>query len=765
MKNRKLLVSSMIMILTCCLLFAGSTFAWFSDSVSSNNNIIKAGNLDVELEYYSTEEGKWLTVGENTPVVNNEALWEPGHVETALLRVVNNGSLALKYSLSLEVVSETTSTSVLGNEIKLSDYLTVAAKASKTQLQPFATRAEALEFANENEIGFGKIKVNEGLIATGVDYVQLAIVMPTTVGNEANHAAGAVAPSITFGVNLLATQFNSEEDSFGSDYDEGASWLGEADTQWYTENPTATTYKINTPDQLAGLAALVNGTSVSKTRSAADTFAGKTIVLEGNIDLNGLNWEPIGNPMSDGYVGFEGTFDGNGYTISNLTIDNPTAWGQGLFGYLTSENVVVKNLTMDNVNINAADTSGAVAGYSWYGSYENINVTGDVKITGAEHMGGVVGNGYFANFRNCSVVANAGSYITCEAASFVGGIVGYHGMANLVIENCTVKNLELTAVGAVGAITGLVSTGNTITGCVVENVVLNKTKAVSNPSIALAAGCWDGNNFTITNNSFTNVTLNGTSKEYPIYSEVYGSNYAGSTTVPACTVENNTVNGVINNLVQLPFVADATELVDSLSNGKDVVLAGDLSFKAGTTNGYGVTGVTVTAGTFDGNGNELNIKGAYTTWDSAVYVSAGTIKNLTVSGAMRGIFMGGATGDVVIDNVVFKDVIYTFNSDAGSKDYAVTVKNSTLNGWTSFSNAHKYVSFENCYFGEGSGYAFCRPYNDCEFVNCVFEVGYEFDSTMGCQIVFENCYVGDTLITAENVSELLGYHPENIIFR
>ena len=380
-------------------------------------------------------------------------------------------------------------------------------------------------------------------------------------------------------------------------------------------------------------------------------------------------------------------------------------------------------------------------------------------------MGGVVGNGYFANFKNCSVVANTGSYITCKAASFVGGIVGYHGMGNLVIENCTVKNLELTAVGGVGAITGLVSTGNTITGCVVENVVLNKSKAASNPSIALAAGTWDGPNFTITNNSFTNVTLNGTSKEYPTYSGIYGSNYSGSTTIPACTVENNTTNKITNNLVQLPFVANATELVDSLLNGEDAVLADDLSFKAETSNGYGITGVRVNGSTFDGNGNELNVKNANDTWDSAVNVSAGTIKNLTISGAFRGIFMGGATGDVVIDNVVFKDVVYTFNSDAGSKDYTVTVKNSTLNGWTSFSNAHKYVSFENCSFGEGSGYAFCRPYNDCEFVNCVFEVGYGFDSTRGCEIVFENCYVGDTLITADNVSELLGANPKDIIFR
>ena len=58
----------MIMILSCCLLFAGTTFAWFSDSVTSGNNIITAGNLDVELEYSFTGENDWESVDEKTSI-------------------------------------------------------------------------------------------------------------------------------------------------------------------------------------------------------------------------------------------------------------------------------------------------------------------------------------------------------------------------------------------------------------------------------------------------------------------------------------------------------------------------------------------------------------------------------------------------------------------------------------------------------------------------------------------------------------------------
>ena len=80
-----------------------------------------------------------------------------------------------------------------------------------------------------------------------------------------------------------------------------------------------------------------------------------------------------------------------------------------------------------------------------------------------------------------------------------------------------------------------------------------------------------------------------------------------------------------------------------------------------------------------------------------------------------------------------------------------------MNGWTSYSDVHKEVVFTNCNFGKGTGgyqYAFCRPYNASVFKDCVFAEGFEFDTTKNDNIVFINCYYGETLITAENALNL-----------
>ena len=136
-----------------------------------------------------------------------------------------------------------------------------------------------------------------------------------------------------------------------------------------------------------------------------------------------------------------------------------------------------------------------------------------------------------------------------------------------------------------------------------------------------------------------------------------------------------------------------------------------------------------------------------------MHTTGGTIKNLTVNSGMRGIFMGSATADVYIDNVVIDGTIYTFNSDGGSKDYGVYISNSTLNGWTSHSDVHKEVVYTTCNFGEGNGNAFCRPYGPTTFKNCAFEEGFKVDAVG--QVTFENCTIGGVALTADNLATLV----------
>jgi hypothetical protein len=207
---------------------------------------------------------------------------------------------------------------------------------------------------------------------------------------------------------------------------------------------------------------------------------------------------------------------------------------------------------------------------------------------------------------------------------------------------------------------------------------------------------------------------------------------------------------------------EVTALDSALATGGNVSMTENMTISTNDTtanSGYGKTGVKVNGGSFNGNGNTLNVPDANGTWGCAVNAVSGVIENVKITGAFRGIFMGGANGDVYINNVVLDGVTYTFNSDGGSKNYGVYISNTTLYGWTSFSNVHKEVVFTDCTFGEGNGNAFCRPYNKVTvFSNCVFEEGFKFDTSKVSGIVFENCYYGETLITTENADEIAMFY-------
>lgn len=176
----------------------------------------------------------------------------------------------------------------------------------------------------------------------------------------------------------------------------------------------------------------------------------------------------------------------------------------------------------------------------------------------------------------------------------------------------------------------------------------------------------------------------------------------------------------------------------ALANDKNVLLNNDIELAA-ENGGYSKAGIVVNGETVDGNGYTLTVTGANSTWDCGIYITGGTVKNMTVKGSFRGVFTAGSIANIYLDKVVFEDVVYTFNSDGGSGEYGVYISNSTMNGWTSFSNVHTEVIFDNCTFGEGSGYAFCCPYNKTIFRNCTFEDGFVVDTTQNSDITFENC--------------------------
>ncbi len=204
-------------------------------------------------------------------------------------------------------------------------------------------------------------------------------------------------------------------------------------------------------------------------------------------------------------------------------------------------------------------------------------------------------------------------------------------------------------------------------------------------------------------------------------------------------------------------VGTADELVAALENGKDVVLTDDVKIDpAGMSNAYGTTGINVKNGqTIDGNGNTLDIKGAGGTWDSGINTTGGLIKNITVTGSFRGIFINHNSTHsepVILENVTIDGTTYTISCDQGMNQN-FEAYNSTFNGWTSYAATLGNAKFENCKFGEGNGYAYCRPYAPTTFVGCEFEAGYTLDPR--ADVTFENCTLNGVALTDANIAELV----------
>ncbi len=441
--NKKALVASFLVLALCFTSFLATTFAWFTDSVTSENNIIKSGNLDIELEYWNGED--WVDVAGKSDIITN-TLWEPGVTEVAYLRVANAGSLAFKYQLGINIMSETAGVNVAGESFNLSDYI----QFGVVELDSFATytdrEAALADVTGAKKISDGYTKA-ESMLAGEEIYLALVVYMPTTVGNVANHN-GVNVPTIELGIDVFATQFTYEEDSFGSDYDKGAPWTGMVDVDWYLDNPDASEYVISSPEELAGFAAIVNGTAVANVSTYAaesaattihDNFSGKTVKLGGNINLNDIEWTPIGrigNSSTDFTYSFKGNFDGQGYTVSGLVVSNE-GWA-GLFGIAHKADMA--NVTINGATIFSNRMAGALVG-QLYGSIDNCHVKNSTIMVTPNAVGDSYDNG-----------------------DKVGGIVGWLGDNgdNRTLTNCSAENVELGAYRDVGGIAGYVASSTTV---------------------------------------------------------------------------------------------------------------------------------------------------------------------------------------------------------------------------------------------------------------------------------------------------------------
>ena len=244
-------------------------------------------------------------------------------------------------------------------------------------------------------------------------------------------------------------------------------------------------YVISTVEQLRALATEVNG---------GTTFSGMQIKLSNDIDLKSEEWTPIGRKDK----AFQGTFDGCGYTISNLKIErgvnnSSSNADMGLFGF-TSDGKVM-NFTLYNAFVKAGIDVGAIAGTPYTSSYSNITLAGDVKVEGYSYVGGMFGKNVYKGMENLTVRVNEGSYVKAESETYrtyVGGVIGFMGEGNIIISNVE-SNINVTGSTCdVGGITGIAHYGNTFENCICTgNVTLvNANDAGDQLEIGGIAGVW-----------------------------------------------------------------------------------------------------------------------------------------------------------------------------------------------------------------------------------------------------------------------------------
>ena len=213
--TKRALIASVLALCMCFSMLVGTTFAWFTDSVTSSGNIIKSGSLEIALEKWNGTKWEDASTG---PIFNYDK-WEPGYTQVVNLRVRNLGTLALKWQAvittekNLSILADVINVYVRSGKVEADVKVPTDARISDFDAGNF-TKYTLREFINSvGSINKGNLKEkNES------DYLGIVLAMDTAAGNEyQNLDLGG-----KFNLTILATQDTVENDSFDEKYDANA---------------------------------------------------------------------------------------------------------------------------------------------------------------------------------------------------------------------------------------------------------------------------------------------------------------------------------------------------------------------------------------------------------------------------------------------------------------------------------------------------------------------------------------------------------------
>ena len=556
--TKRALLLSALSLLMCVSMLIGSTFAWFTDSVTSAGNKIQAGTLKIDLELLEKNEDgstKWTSLKDSKAPIFNYDKWEPGYTDVKILKVENEGTLALKWVAKFVSANDLTE---LANVIDV--YVKPSADefgyaTDRTDLSTWTKKGTVAEFVNTiSETTYGNLEAGKAA------YLGIALKMQESADNkyQGMDLGGA------FDIMILATQYTSESDSFNNQYDANAKydvdiWDGKTETA-----PVAGADGVYHITSAADLVGMMNVTGNS-------IYKGKTIVLDNNIDLGGRTVKGIGGISTN----FAGVFDGQGYTISNFKVDSTeNSYYAGLFNQV-SHGGTIKNLTVKNATIVGKSMLGAVASSLDDAVIDNCKAI-DCTLIGVKKVGAVVG--YSAG---STVTNNYAENCTVIYSEKEGGeILGYKYTGSTVSNN-TANNVSVNQGVAVSSADELVALGGTkINGNYILTADIDMTgKAMKSMEISDGAVVnFDGNGHTISNLNLGAAKLHGMTGA--------GNEVAGlfDLSAPATTVSLTVSDLTVKNAT-VSCSGFAAAIVGYNSNGGTVI----------TLNNVDVDGATVTA--------------------------------------------------------------------------------------------------------------------------------------------------------------------------
>ena len=264
---------------------------------------------------------------------------------------------------------------------------------------------------------------------------------------------------------------------------------------WYGDG-TATDYTIRSAEELAHFAQLVNGTATGSDGQPirAKNFSKNIVTLARDIDLSavcneesGKSWTPIGKSKT---VNFAGTFDGNGYTIGNMSVTVANSSGQaGLFGWLS-------------------------------GTVQNLIVTGEIKLGGYKtplFVGGIAGQAMSS--QSTITKCNSRVNITVQSFSKTASVGGLAGIGTGKVKNCLNEGrivVESTQEAMYNAIIGGIASGGWAvsdcwnTGEITVDVPETKGKIYVGGMIGqngsnVLVNCYNGGAIKVTGNADSNM--------------------------------------------------------------------------------------------------------------------------------------------------------------------------------------------------------------------------------------------------------------------